>query len=359
MKSPLPIRRAVLRMAPYVPPQEDRTGKLRLDFNENTVGCSPAVLRALRKLSPRQIAMYPEYIRVTARLARSIGARPEELVLTNGGDEALRLLFDVFVDPRDIVVFPEPTFPMYRFYSELYGARIVAPRFDAEMRFPVKGILAALRRRPSVLFLANPNNPTGTLLHPNDLQRILRAATSTVVTVDEAYFEFSGWSAVPWLARYQHLVVARTFSKATGLAGLRLGCLIARKEVAELFRKVAPPFNVNTAALVAAEAAANDRGAIRRYVQEVRRAGDEFARAMSALGYRSFPSAANFLLVDFGPRGPELVRRLARAGILLRDRSEEFGRPGPVRVSIGTRREMRRLARAIAKCAAPARAFSS
>ena len=121
--------------------------------------------------------------------------RAEELVLTNGGDDALRLLFDVFVDEGETVVFPEPTFPMYRFYAEMYGARIAAPRFDAEMRFPVKEIVAALRRRPSVVFLANPNNPTGTLLEPSDLRRILLAATHTVVTVDEAYFEFSGWSA--------------------------------------------------------------------------------------------------------------------------------------------------------------------
>ena len=349
MKRILPIRPAVLRMRSYVPPQEDRAGKLRLDFNESTVGCSKAVLRALAKLMPEQIAMYPEYIRVTVRLAGSLGVRPEQLVLTNGGDDALRLVFDVFVDRGNTVVFPEPTFPMYRFYSELYGARIVAPRFDAEMNFPVGEILSAVRRHPSALFLANPNNPTGSLLDPKDLKRILRAATRSIVVVDEAYFEFSGWSAVPWLRRFPHLVVARTFSKACGLAALRLGCLIARKEIAEFFRRVAPPFNVNLAALVAAEAALNDRAAGLRYVAEVRRARDEFVRAISRLGYKPFPSAANFLLVDFGLKGPALVRRLERKGILLRDRSEEFGRPGPVRVSIGTRAEMRRLVAAIQK----------
>ena len=349
MKHVLPVRRAVRRMRPYVPPQEDRAGKLRLDFNENTVGCSRAVTRALGKLSPQQIAMYPEYVRVTARLARAIGVRSEELVLTNGGDDALRILFDVFVDPGDTVVSPEPTFPMYRFYSELYGARVVAPRFDAEMKFPVVEILSALRRKPSALFLANPNNPTGTLLHQGELSRILRAAKRTVVVVDEAYYEFSGWSAAPWLRRYPHLVIARTFSKATGLAGLRLGCLIARKELAGLFRKVAPPFNVNAAALVAAEAAVKDRTAIRRYVEEVCRAKEEFERGLALLGYRSFQSAANFVLVDFGSRGPAMVRRLEHVGILLRDRSEEFGRPGLVRVSIGTRKEMRRLVAAIKK----------
>ena len=349
MRPVLPVRRAVLQMRPYVPPEEGREGKLRLDFNENTAGCSPAVLRALRGLTAQRVAMYPEYQQVTAKLARSLGVRAEELVLTNGGDDALRLVFDVFVDAGDTVVFPEPTFPMYRFFAELYGAKIVAPRFNARMKFPVAKLLEILRRRPSVLFLANPNNPTGTLMEPKDLERILRGATHTVVVADEAYVEFSGWSAVPWLRRYSNLIVARTFSKASGLAGLRLGCLMVRKEVAEWFRRVAPPFNVNAAALFAAEAAAKNHGAIRRYVKEVKQAKAEFEKSLAKLGYRSFPSAANFLLVDFGSRGPALVRRLAKQGILLRDRSAEFGRPGPVRVTIGMRTEMHRLVMALRK----------
>src|SRR3989442_8359113 len=119
-------------MAPYVPPQENRLGKLRLDFNENTIGCSPAVTRALRGLSPQQVAMYPEYIRATAKLARAIGVRAEELVLTNGGDDALRPLFDVFGGVGETVVFPAPTFPMYPFYPQMYRPQIPAPRFQRE-----------------------------------------------------------------------------------------------------------------------------------------------------------------------------------------------------------------------------------
>ncbi len=343
----LPVRRSVLRMKAYAPPLEGREDKLRLDLNENTIGCSPAVTRALRHLSRKQIAMYPEYQRITARLARSIGVRPEELHLTNGGDDALRLIFDVFVDPGSTVLFPEPTFPMYRMYAELYGAGVITPRFDEEMNFPTAEIVAGLRRRPRAVFLANPNNPTGNLLALPDLRRILRAARGTAVVVDEAYVEFSGWSAAPWVRRYPHLVVARTYSKASGLAGLRLGCLIARPEVVELFRRVAPPFNVNIAALVAAEAAARDSAAVRRYVAEVRRTRSEFEKSLQGLGYRTFPSVANFVLVDFGRRGLEIMRRLRGAGILVRDRSADFGRPGMVRVSIGTRREMRRVVAAL------------
>jgi len=347
----LPVRRAVLRMKPHVAAPEGRYGKLRLDLNENTRGCSPAVLRALRRLSAQQVAMYPEYERVTARLARASGVRPAEFHLTNGGDDALRLVYDVFVDAGSTVLFPEPTFPVYRIFAELFGARVLTPRFDAEMNFPVAELLAALRRHPRVLFLANPNNPTGNLIPPADLHRILRAARRTAVVVDEAYVEFSGWSAASWIRRYPHLIVARTYSKASGLAGLRLGCLIARPAVTELFRRVAPVFNVNTAALAAGEAAARDAVAVRRYAAEVRRARSEFEKVLTRLAYRWFPSAGNFLLVDFGARGPEMLRRLAPEGILLSDRSREFRRPGMVRVSITTRAEMRRLAAALERLA--------
>jgi histidinol-phosphate aminotransferase len=343
----LPVRRAVLRMRSESPCLEGRAGKLRLDLNENTLGCSAAVLRALRRLSRRQIAMYPEYGRATALLARNTRVRPDEMHLTNGGDDALRIIFDVFVDPGSAVLFPEPTFPMYRIFSEVYGARTIAPRFNAAMDMPIDGILAGLRRRPRVLFLANPNNPTGNLLSPADLRRILRAARRTVVVVDEAYVEFSGWTAASWIHRYPNLVIARTYSKATGLAGLRLGCLIARPELVRLFRRVSPPFNVNAAALVAAEASALHPAAVRRYVAEVRRARAQFEKQLVRLGFRHFPSVANFLLVDLGPGGPEIVRRLARHGILLRDLSTAFGRPGMVRVSIGTRGDMRRLINAL------------
>jgi histidinol-phosphate aminotransferase len=347
--SHLPIRRAVLRMRSESPCLEGRGGKLRLDLNENTLGCSPAVLRALRRLSARQIAMYPEYGRAIAVLARNARVRPDEMHLTNGGDDALRIIFDVFVDPGSAVLFPEPTFPMYRIFSEVYAARTMAPRFDAAMVFPLDGILAGLRRRPRVLFLANPNNPTGNLLAPADLRRILRAARRTAVVVDEAYVEFSGWTAARWIRRYSNIIVARTYSKAAGLAGLRLGCLIARPDLVNLFRRVSPPFNVNAAALAAAQASARHPAAVRRYVAEVRRARTQFERHLVRLGFRSFPSAANFVLVDFGPHGPEIVRRLARRGILVRDVSAAFRRPGMVRVSIGTRGDMRRAVSALQK----------
>ena len=348
MKVHLPVREAILNRRTYEAPAEGRSNKLRLDFNENTSGCSPSVRRALAKLTAKQIAMYPEYQAPTNRLARYFGVRPQELLLANGGDDALRVFFDAFVDPRSRILICEPTFPMYRYYAEIYGARIAVTRYTNEMHFPLEAVLLALRKKPRVLFIANPNNPTGTLVQPDAIRKILNAATHTAVVMDEAYAEFSGATVVPWIRKFPQLFVARTFSKVAGLAALRLGAVIAREDSLSLVRRAMPPFPVNLAALVAADAAVRDRAAMQTYVKNVKRLRASLAMELNGLGVKTYPSAGNFLLADFGSPGPTLFRKLEKQGILLRDRSKDMS-PGFVRITIGTRAEMRRLLQAIRK----------
>ncbi len=345
MKPAIRVRRAVERMRAYHPPLEGRTDKLRMDFNENPIGCSPAVRGALAKLTAASISAYPEQETVRRRAARYFGVEPSELLLTNGTDEALSLVVHAFVEPRDTVLLVEPTYAMYRFYSELAGARIVAPRYDAGMRFPWNSVLAALRVGPRVLFLPNPNSPTGDLLSRPELRRILRAARRTMVVIDEAYFEFSDVTVIPWIRRHRNLIVTRTFSKTAGLAGLRLGCILVHSGLAKILRKAQSPYPVNAAALVAAEAAMQDRAFLARTVREVRRSRVEFARGMKRLGVKCFPSAGNFVLVYFGERTRQIVAALARKGILVRDRSSDFGGEGYVRITLGTLAQTRRLLR--------------
>ena len=349
MKTPVPVRRAVERMRAYDPPLEGRWEKLRLDFNENPLGCSPAVRRALARLSSAAIASYPEQESVRHKLARHFGVRAAELLLTNGTDEALSLVVSTFIEPRDAVLFVEPTYAMYRFYVELAGARIVAPRYSATMQFPWSEVLAALRVGPRVFLLPNPNSPTGNLLSVAELRRILRAAKRTMVVVDEAYFEFSGVTAIPWIRRYPNLIVTRTFSKAAGLAGLRIGCIFVNADTAADMRKAHSPYPVNAAALAAAEAAMRDRQFIARTVRQVLRGRRELERGFGRLGVRYFPSAGNFLLVDFGARAKRIVAALARKGILVRDRSSDFRGEGYVRITVGTPVQMRRLLRELRK----------
>ncbi len=346
MTARLPVRKAILERRTYEAPAEGREGKVRLDFNENTSGCSPAVIRALGKMSRKQIAMYPEYQRSTGRLARHFGVRLSELLLTNGGDDALRVFFDTFVESGSSILICEPTFPMYRYYGEIAGAKVEALRYGSGMEFPMSGILAALHKKPRVLFIANPNNPTGTLLQIAEIVKILRAATNTAVVIDEAYAEFSGVTLVPYIGEYTNLFIARTFSKAAGLAALRLGAVIAGAESLSYLRRAMPPYPVNLAALVAAQAAVRDGRTIRGYVREIRRTRAWFEKELHGLGVKTFPSAGNFLLANFGPGGPRLFQRLEREGILLRERTKDLGR-GFVRITIGTQAEMKLLLRKI------------
>jgi histidinol-phosphate aminotransferase len=332
-------------------PIEGRAGKLRLDFNENTKGCSPKVRAALLRMTHERVAMYPEYEATRRRLARFFRVAPGEMLLANGADDALRLVADAFLESGSRVLVVDPTFPMYYHYAALADARLVRLHYDAEMRFPLADVVQALRRGPHVLFLANPNNPTGTLVGREDLRTILRAAGKTIVVVDEAYWEFAGVTALPWIRRYTNLLVARTFSKAAGLAGLRIGCLFGNRELIGEIRKAQAPFAVNTAALLAAEAAIRDTSYIRRYVREVRLARKELTAALVRQGIKVHPSGANFLLADFGPSAPAILRALARQGILLRDRTADFGRAGYVRITVGTRPQMRRLVRALERLA--------
>jgi histidinol-phosphate aminotransferase len=342
-----PVRRAVQRMRAYSPPLEGRTTKLRLDFNENPIGCSPAVRRGLAKLSSASISAYPEQETVRRKAAKHFGVRPSELLLTNGTDEALSLVVNTLVEPSDRVLLVEPTYAMYRFYSELAGAQIVSARYDAAMFFPWKEVLAALKKNPRVCFLPNPNSPTGNLLTAPELRRIFKAANAmrTAVVVDEAYFEFSGVTVIPWIARYKNLIVTRTFSKTAGLAGLRLGCIFTNQELAAAMRKAQSPYPVNAAALVAVEAAMRDRKFIARTVSEVQRSHKDLQRGLTALGVQYFPSAGNFVLAKFGPRAKQFVAALNRKGILVRDRSSDFGGEGYVRITLGTPPQTKRLLR--------------
>lgn len=347
MKPQLPTRQAILDRRTYEPPGEGRADKLRLDFNENTAGCSPKVQRALAKLTPKLLSMYPEYERGTRRLARHFGVVDEELLLTNGGDDALRLFFDAFVDAGTSVLICEPTFPMYRYWGEVAGAKIEVQRYTAAMEFPLDGILAALDAKPRVLFVCNPNNPTGTLLPASVIETILKVATQTAVVLDEAYAEFSGVTVIRLIHQYPHLFVARTFSKAAGLAGLRLGAVIANAESLAILRRATAPFPVNVAALAAAEAAVGDPKRMKLYVKSILRTRAWFEKELHKLNVKTFFSAGNFLLADFGSTASEMCAWLQETHrVLLRDRSKEIG-AGLVRVSIGTQKEMERLLKLI------------
>ncbi|MGH7752182.1 MAG: aminotransferase class I/II-fold pyridoxal phosphate-dependent enzyme, partial [Gemmatimonadales bacterium] len=184
----LPPRRAVERMAPYSPPTAGRAGKLRLDFNENTVGCSPRVLAALKRaLSRERLAVYPEYGEARDRVSRHFGVSPEEMLFTNGTDEAIQVLLNTYVDDGDRVLLLRPSYAMYRFYADVAGAEVEeVPYRPAGLAFPLEELLDAIGPATRAILIANPNNPTGTGVDLAGIRRILAKAENAAVLIDEA-----------------------------------------------------------------------------------------------------------------------------------------------------------------------------
>jgi histidinol-phosphate aminotransferase len=342
-------RQAVLKMAPYSPPTAGRADKLRLDFNENTVGCSPRVIEYLKQrldATAGGLAVYPEYGEAKAALAEFFRVRPEEFVFTNGTDEAIQIFINTYVDDGDEVLLLRPAYAMYRFYAEVAGAAVREIAYDGPaMDFPLASVLDSITPSTRAVLIANPNNPTGTGLSLPAIERILKRARKAVVFIDEAYFEFSGVTALGQIERSPNLFVSRTFSKVYGMAAMRLGCLFSHSANITYLHKAQSPYSVNTLAVLAAQAAVRDSAYIESYVAEVLAARELLCVGLEKLEISYVPSSANFLLVRAGERAIEIRDRLRAQGILVRDRSYEV--PGCVRITVGTREQMQRLLAAL------------
>jgi len=346
-KGAIKPRPAVVAMAPYSPPTGGRAGKLRLDFNENTVGCSPKVIEAIKaNLSAADLAVYPEYTAAKEAVARYFRVAPEQFVFTNGTDEAIQVFINTYVDDGQEVLVLKPAYAMYRFYAEVAGAKVVEVEYpQPSMEFPLQQVLDAITPETRAVILSNPNNPTGTGLSLLQIERILARAKKAVVMVDEAYYEFSGVTAITEIERVPNLFVCRTFSKVFGMAGMRLGCLFSHAANIEYLHKAQSPYSVNSIAVMAAQAAVADQAYIENYVAEVLAARELLCVGLEKLGIRYVPSSANFVLGHFGKRAIEVRDKLRGQAILVRDRSYEA--PGCVRITVGTREQTRRLLAAL------------
>jgi histidinol-phosphate aminotransferase len=339
VRNPLRPREAVQRMAPYSPPTSGRTDKLRLDFNENTVGCSPKVAEFLKtRINEDQLAVYPEYSEAKRELAAHFGVAETEMLLTNGTDEAIQLLINGFVNDDDEVIILQPSYALYKFYAELAGAKIRDVRYrDGSLEFPLEELIEVIRPQTRAVLISNPNNPTGTAVGLEGIERILKHAVGAVVLIDEAYFEFFGSTALRFVGEYPNLFVSRTFSKVYGMAAMRLGCLFSDAKNIAAAHKAQSPYSVNMLAALAARVAVRDTDYIANYVAEVLAARDLLYAALEKLGIPFYRSEGNFVLVRLGDRATEVSDELRAAGVLVRDRSYELA--GCVRVTVGTREQ--------------------
>ncbi len=347
----LSAREAVRNLHEYHPPLAGRDG-LRLDFNENTEGCSPEVLQRLKEITASDLARYPEREPVEKIVAQHLGLAAEQVLLTNGVDEAIHLLCETYLEPRDEALIVTPTFSIYEIYVGATGARVIRVQCDSEFQFPLARILSGITPATRMIAIASPNNPTGTVAAREQLLEIANAAPDAAILVDEAYFDFHGESVIRDISSTPNLFITRTFSKAYGLAGLRIGILAGPPEQLALVRRVSSPYSVNAIALAILPGVLADGDQVRGYAAQVKHGRQRLGSELQLLGIHYWPSHANFLLLRVGKYRREFVMAMRQRGILVRDRSADPGCEGCVRVTIGTNRQMDQLLVALREVAA-------
>ncbi len=312
-----------------------RTGDelLRLDLNENVLGCSPKVIEALKQVKPTDVSVYPDTSVFRTELAQFLGVEDGNILMTNGADEAIRYIMDQFLKPGDEVVMAEPTFSMYPVFCSQLKVEIRSVNYNDDLSFPTEALIGAITPRTKMIVLVSPNNPTGTSIELPDLRRICEA-TDAKVLLDEAYFEFGEIDAMDVLADYRNLVLVRTFSKVYGLAGLRLGYMIADRSIISSIEQVSAPYNVNNLAVIAARAALSDQKFTTDYVQMIQQNRDYLAEKLPV---KTYPSQANFLVADMGEYRVEIWNGLRERGILVRDLASFKLLGNCIRIGVGTK----------------------
>ena len=317
-------------------------GALRLHLNENTAGCSPKVIEALRALSRDDIALYPDYDAVYRETAQYLGVPETSLLLTNGLDEGILLAAVIGQkrrpadgDAESIVILP--AFDMYAITVEAVGGRLVFVSPRADYTFPLEDTLAAISPRTRTVFITSPNNPTGVRVSNDAIRAVARALPAdALVFVDEAYHDFCGDTVVHELGSLPNVVVGRTFAKAQGLAALRAGAIVAVPETLDAFKPVIPPYSLNVVAAAALRAALADRDYLAWYVGQVRDSRERFYAFCRTHGFEYWESSANFVLARVGEHATALTDALRTKGIYVRDKSADPNCRGCIRVTTGT-----------------------
>jgi histidinol-phosphate aminotransferase len=269
--------------------------------------------------------------------------------LTNGVDEALHLVCETYLEPQDEAIVVTPTFSMYALYAEMTGATVRSVQAGADLQFPAQRVLEAITPATRLIMIASPNNPTGAIADRALLLKIAEHAPHAGLLVDEAYYHFHGESLLGDTARIPNLFVARTFSKAYGLAGLRIGLLAGHLDAMRFVRKVSSPYNVNSVALECLPVALEDEAYITWYAEQVRLSRERIVAELNALRVPQWPSHANFVLMKIGTQHAAVVEGMRHRGILIRDRSRDPGCDGCVRITAGTLEQTERGLAALAE----------
>jgi histidinol-phosphate aminotransferase len=300
------------------------------------------VTERLRTMTAEGLTKYPEREPVERIVAAHFGLQAEQVLLTNGVDEAIHLICATFLETEDEALVWTPSFFMYDVSVQMMTPHLRKVQSDATLAFPVERFLAGITEWTKLIIVASPNNPTGAVVSREHLLAIAAAAPQAVLMVDEAYYHFHGESTIGDVSTVPNLIVARTFSKAYGLASLRIGMLAGDAKLLKYVRKVSSPYNVNGVALDCLPVALADEEYVAWYVEQVRIGRERMMEGLRGLGVPFFPSEANFVLMNIGLKHKELVAAMRVHGVLLRDRSADPGCAGFVRITIGVEEHVTR-----------------
>jgi histidinol-phosphate aminotransferase len=354
-------RKSILKIKPYKPgkPIEEVKRELglkriiKLASNENTLGPSSQALKALRDFLPK-IYLYPEdscfYLK--RELAKRLKVRMENLIMGNGSDEIMELIPKTFLNPGEEIIYGQPSFLIYEIVTKIMGGKPV-PVPLKDYTYDLKGILKTITKKTKIIFICNPNNPTGTMVNEKEIKAFLKRVSKRIIVVlDEAYKDYVERRDFPnsigLLKEYKNIIILRTFAKIYGLAGLRIGYGIARKEVIDLLSKVRLPFNVNSLAQAATLASLKDKEQVNKTRRMNREGKRFFYNVFKSLGLEYVPTQTNFILINLRRSGEKICRELLLRGIIIREMSA-WGLNNYIRVTIGREEENKRFIQALKK----------
>jgi histidinol-phosphate aminotransferase len=328
----------IAAMSAYKPPLEGRDPKdhLLLDFNERTIPVSEAIRKALEDfVNSGRLQMYPSYGNITERIADYCGVQADQVMITNGSDQGIDLIIRSACNAGDEIIIPGPSFAMYTQCAKVENLTIVEPHYTRDGGYPLAEVLAAITDKTRLIVVSNPNNPCGTLVSPQDILALAKAAPEAVILVDECYFEYSKTTVAEYVGSYPNLLITRTFSKTWGLPSIRLGYVISAAHNINTLLNVRGPYDINQFGVVAVEAALDDVASTEAYVDEVMEQAKPLLESyLKGQGISFWNSAANYLWVF--PENPDAMNdKLIAADILVRPKADTEGRVG-LRMTLGT-----------------------
>lgn len=356
-------RQCVLVRKDYIPgkPIEEVQQELgitdivKMASNENPLGTSPKAVEAMVEEIRTSGFRYPVSLctAMGEKLAGCLGVRPSQLYIDNGGDAVITMFGLTFIDPGDEIVTAELTFPAYENITTKMGGKLIKVPMTADGSYDLDGIYAAVGPRTKAVFICNPNNPTGRILHRDQLLAFLEKLPAHVLAfMDEAYYEFADDPAylqtIPLLERFPNLVIMRTFSKVMGMAGIRCGYCIANEEVVRVMMKAREPFPVNRMAQVGVMAALDDQEFIDKTLKNNADGRELFYGALTEMGLDYYPTQTNFIYIDLKQDAEAVFQAMLREGVIIRPLTSQ-GAPQAIRITIGLPEENRRAIQALKK----------